>query len=191
MKLAPVLATLAATLSFSTAQAVVVNISTQLGANPTQVAGGGGLTNVGTTLHLAAGSYLVTPVDQTFAGASYTAAKRFSNVNLPSTGYEWNYYLSIDGAAGTKHGFGEALYANDGDYRATAAEAFAATPGPVSFTLSSASDVFFYWRDNVWTDNSGGISLNVTAAVPEPETYALMLGGLLAVGTIARRRRKA
>lgn len=189
MKLAPVLAALATTLCFSTAQAVVVNISTQLGANPVEISYGGGY-GVGTTLHLDAGSYLVTAVDQTFAGASYTAAKRFSNVNLPSTGYEWNYYLSINGAAGTKHGFGEALNANDGDYKATAAEAFAAAPGPVSFTLSSASDVFFYWRDNVWSDNSGGISLNLTAAVPEPETYALMLGGLLAVGTIARRRRK-
>ncbi|MEO6032362.1 MAG: PEP-CTERM sorting domain-containing protein, partial [Burkholderiaceae bacterium] len=190
MKLAPILVALAATLSFSSAQAVVVNISTQLGANPVQISYGGGY-GVGTVLHLDAGSYLVTPVDETFAGAAYTAARRFSSVALPSTGYEWNYYISINGAPGTKHGFGEALNANDGDYTATPAEAFAAAPAPASFTLNNASDMFFYWRDNVWSDNSGGISLNVTAAVPEPGTYALMLAGLLAVGTIARRRRKA
>lgn len=37
--------------------------------------------------------------------------------------------------------------------------------------------------------NGGGGSINLVAApVPEPETYALMLGGLAAVGFVARRR---
>jgi hypothetical protein len=34
-------------------------------------------------------------------------------------------------------------------------------------------------------------TINVTAAVPEPETYALMLGGLGLVGFAARRRKAA
>jgi hypothetical protein len=33
-----------------------------------------------------------------------------------------------------------------------------------------------------------GVQINV-AAVPEPETYAMLMAGLLAVGWVARRRR--
>ena len=35
----------------------------------------------------------------------------------------------------------------------------------------------------------GGVITTVPAAVPEPETYALMLGGLGVVGFLATRRR--
>ena len=44
--------------------------------------------------------------------------------------------------------------------------------------------------DRGFTIRQGGGSFNFVAApIPEPETYALMLGGLFAVGFVARRRR--
>ena len=46
----------------------------------------------------------------------------------------------------------------------------------------------FYWDSNNF-DNTGSIDVAVTGAVPEPQTYALMLAGLGAIGFVARRRR--
>ena len=48
----------------------------------------------------------------------------------------------------------------------------------------------FYWDSNNF-DNTGSIDVAVTGAVPEPQTYALMLAGLGAIGFVARRRRRA
>lgn len=47
----------------------------------------------------------------------------------------------------------------------------------------------FYWDSNSG-DNTQSITASVTVgAIPEPETYALMLAGLGLVGWVARRRR--
>ncbi len=57
------------------------------------------------------------------------------------------------------------------------------------------AEIEYYFRagvDGVFTDfpDTGVAALNaVTAAVPEPQTYALMLGGLALMGALVRRRR--
>ncbi len=58
----------------------------------------------------------------------------------------------------------------------------------LSFT-PGASGVYALTFANNGGDNMGAILDNVSiTAVPEPQTWALMVGGLLAVGSLARRR---
>lgn len=54
--------------------------------------------------------------------------------------------------------------------------------------LDTSLNLFYF--DSYSSDNTGSIiaEVNVTA-VPEPETYAMMLGGLVLMGVAARRRR--
>jgi hypothetical protein len=59
-----------------------------------------------------------------------------------------------------------------------------------SFVASSAATTVRFWNNqnaNVYFANIDGVS--VSAAVPEPQTWALMLAGLLATARVARRRR--
>lgn len=83
---------LAAALVTASAEAAVVNINTQFDANPYQENLGAGVFAVGTVLTLGAGNYVITPIS-TNTGGGFTAANRFSAVNLPLRGWEWNYYL--------------------------------------------------------------------------------------------------
>ncbi len=65
---------------------------------------------------------------------------------------------------------------------------FITTPWIVHFSASTT--VGFFIPEASKTDNFGGTSLEFTA-VPEPQTWALMIVGLGAAGVMLRRRRPA
>jgi len=60
-------------------------------------------------------------------------------------------------------------------------------PYDIAHTTFEGSTLSLYWH----AVNPGDHLRVFTTAVPEPETYALMLAGLVAVGAIARRRKAA
>lgn len=62
---------------------------------------------------------------------------------------------------------------------------------PFTFALGGPVTLNFSVPDYQFADNKGGVSLAITAAVPEPETYALMLGGLAALAFVAKRRSRS
>ena len=178
------LATVAA-FSASSAGAVVVDISSTANATPATAV----------SVLLAAGSYTVTPTIGT-----YTAFTRFSSVSGCDaggrncfTGWEHSYFIDI---GGTLTGYGDGNGAGGlgpispgNGYYASAAQAFAEGAVGTSFTLAAPTTVRFSVFDDALGDNSGGISLNVSANVPEPSTWALLIGGFAMVGVAARRRR--
>jgi hypothetical protein len=69
--------------------------------------------------------------------------------------------------------------------------AYSSVGGPVTFTLSGAQLVNFFILDDPYGDNTGGVSLKVSAGVPEPATWAMMITGLFGAGAVLRRRRSA
>ena len=58
-----------------------------------------------------------------------------------------------------------------------------------SGTAAVGGTLKLYYFDSINSDNTGSISAHVTA-VPEPETYAMLVAGLSLLGCIYRRRKQ-
>ena len=68
------------------------------------------------------------------------------------------------------------------------------TTSTMTFTATSASEVLSFLAKGTTPGAPPFLlldSVSLTAAVPEPETWAMLLGGLGLVGFMARRRRAA
>jgi hypothetical protein len=98
-------------------------------------------------------------------------------------------FTFADVSQGTAIGNGQNL----GDFTSYAVLGSFAGSVFTPFTLNGAYDLILGFNDGLRVDSDYDdmvVGLKV-AAIPEPETYALLMAGLGAVGFISRRRRKS
>ena len=128
------------------------------------------------TIYFDAGEYITTPIIGQYTAYSFGGVPGYgAGYNIA---YDQQNVLSFgEGSQGPNLGWPDP------------ATAFAHS-AVGSFTLAQGQDVYFGVPDSYWSDNVGGVSLRVTA-VPEPETFAMMLAGLGLLGFVARRKQHA
>lgn len=130
-------------------------------------------------LNLAAGTYDVNYLSGAWTPWSAVVDCDQNGMNCVN-GWVNSYFYAVD-SGGSWHG--------DGNRYATAALAEAAgiTSLSMQIVLTQAGTLMFALPDSFYPDNSGSISLSVTA-VPEPAEFMMFLGGISMLGLVMRRR---
>ncbi len=148
---------------------------------------------------------LINPVLKTFSAGSYKVTNGFG-MEGATPGYDaWRFngsesnwiwsFIIVDPA--TRKVVLDSLPDDNafvGSHSAVASASYALNYSG-SFTLTSDTELAFITEDYYPYDNAGGVSLNIApvsnSAVPEPATWAMMIGGIGLIGAMGRSRRQA
>lgn len=137
------------------------------------------------TYTFAAGTYEVSLIDGLYkAWAPARIGVDANGANIPGSNWTDYYKYTIDNTTSFYNPLNSARFA-------TADAAFAAysATGPLTLTFTVPTAVTFAIADDLssFGDNSGGVSLSVSA-VPEPATWATMVLGFFGLGFAMRRK---
>jgi PEP-CTERM motif len=114
-----------------------------------------------------------------FAYTGGAQALSFSGINSALSAGSYIAYLTVAGVTGAANSVGIAGSNTNGGMS-----------GGFRFLNSAGTDPLVLSNSwNSWNVPNMQYSANFVSAVPEPETYAMMLAGLGLIGTIARRRK--
>jgi hypothetical protein len=140
------------------------------------------LASAGIDVTFDAGSFPGTTV--TLGPGTYSGSWIGGGWSAWSSGDNWlnSFHVAMNG--GPDLDFGAGSY----PYYSTPEKALEAVKGlTFSFVVPTRQDVTFTVADDVFYDNRGGLTLSI-AAVPEPQSFAMMMAGLALIAGIARRR---
>jgi len=175
--------------------------------------------NTGTTVNLAAGSYLLTFVGTSAPGGLYDGWNATGNVNCNQAGIcseGWLnafiavtpdnnatlFYVSVPGFPQALRMYATAGAALAGYQSATELHKYEngvlqgdTDPLPFRFDLAQSVNLKLLigpGADGLYSNNVGGVSIDISA-VPEPATWTMMILGLGTAGVMARggRRKRA